>query len=85
MLGIVPHTVTFKGERYWKTIFKGVKRGTKTKTSHIILFFHWGLQLKEISSLLIDLQGKGRSLLIVLQGKGRSLVIDVGGREEDWS
>ena len=27
-----------KGEQYWKTIFKGMIKGVKTKTSYIILF-----------------------------------------------
>ena len=36
------YDAVLKGEQYWKTIFKGVKEGAKTKTSHIILFLIGG-------------------------------------------
>ena len=76
------HKIYIKGEQYWKRLFKRVKKGTKTMISHIILPFHLGLQLKEIS---FRKNSCTPSLLIDLQEKGKSLLIDVGGREEDWS
>ena len=91
-----------KGELQCKTTQKGVKEGAKTRISSVLVFLIYPpfkrkkpthlLKLKNLYSLLVDLQGrgirilvvlegKGTGLLVVLEGKGIRLIVDVRGRE----